>query len=375
MTSMQDLHSLFAAPDPENRCTVAKLLAKLWKERKLKASEQQAVEKLLLLAARDIAVEVRQALAQSMQDCRHLPDELGLVLALDADIENVASPWLSNALLDEETLEEVINQGNTDRQIAIAHRSNLSTETSAHLVGMGNVKVAQTLIENKQSLLAESTLHGILDKYPENMVIHEHLAYRTLPPSFAERLLFAVADDIKEQLTKQQQFPREVIEKAIHHSREQVRVRMLHPGVPISHIKRLVKHLYDAGKLTDLIMVRAACTGDMRFLEQALVVKSKLPSENIQRLLFEGGKVAIKKLCEKIGMQPPLVLIIQEALHNWTLSREHCNDEDHQHFSRILLERLLTKQEVHNDDNDNDLDTMISMFEKGGQLSPSSMAV
>src|ERR1700744_4440764 len=98
-----DVERLLADPSDEARAGTAIKIADDLDGQSLTPDERKLAEEILRLLAKDAAVMVRQAIAQSMKNSRHLPQDVAEVLAHDISAIAVPvledSPVLSDAFL------------------------------------------------------------------------------------------------------------------------------------------------------------------------------------------------------------------------------------------------------------------------------------
>jgi uncharacterized protein (DUF2336 family) len=351
MKNIQKLATLLEDVDPIAREKTAKSLAQLWHNYPLSQEEKEAVALLLKVAALDMVATVRAELAKELAPCPILPIDIARILAFDTDEEQVSIPWLTfGVAIDDEILKDVLCLGKAEIQQAIARRAIVSQEISTLLAATGNALTVNVLAKNPGASLEEPALTTILDRFPYHDAIHESLVYRPiLPPIFAERLLSSVADSLKEQLLLQHRFPPDTVRRVVTKALERSTLSVIRPHLGREDVKRMVRHLHDAQKLTDDIIARSSCTGDMIFLEEALALRASLPNVNVRTLLLEGGEKSIERLCIKAKIDTFFIPILEKTLMAWITSPYFGQDALRVKGMRLLLERLTTTDAVDTD--------------------------
>ena len=104
----------------------------------------------------------------------------------------------------------------------------------------------------------------------------------------------------------------------------------------------MVRHLHANHRLTDSLIIRAICTGDIRFFEFALAERAQLPVNNISRILASGGWDVHERLYAKCRFSERIFPLLHAALALYLETLSDHSEEDSERFGRRVMERLLT---------------------------------
>lgn len=330
---------------PARRADVIHKVATQYRFRKLSREAQAIALEILHVAVNDVALQVRQAIVDVLKDFSGLPREMALKLAHDLDTATIAVPVIRvSEVFNEQDLLEIVATNCPQRLEAVAKRRKVSEKVSQKLVGSGFRNVIEALTSNSGAVISPADYHQILDDFQADEHIKENLALRpALPLDFSERLIAYVSEGLKDYIAAHHVVKREVVESLVTTSRERVTVQIIQPGTPASHIERMVRHLSRNQRLTDSIILRALCTGDIRFFEYALAERSRLPLANVRKILATPSRDTQHKLYRKGVLPDNLYPILDTALELYFVTRSEHTEDNPERFSRRVMERLLTR--------------------------------
>lgn len=106
-------------------------------------------------------------------------------------------------------------------------------------------------------------------------------------------------------------------------------------------ISNLVYRLQQKNLLSLHLILRAACAGDMKLLEYALAAKADIPVRYARVLIYDSGKMGLKRLYEEANLPPDMFPAIQTAVKTFTQMLEETEEGYKDNFSRRMVERLL----------------------------------
>src|SRR5690606_7965842 len=119
-------------------------------------------QSILDILVRDTAILVRQSLAETLAHSEHISRNLAMALA--RDIEQVALPViLASPVFTDEDLIEIIEQGNSAKQVAIARREFVSDAISRVLVDSRNDEAVVTFAANEGAHISATTYQIMID--------------------------------------------------------------------------------------------------------------------------------------------------------------------------------------------------------------------
>ncbi len=340
-----DINALLSNPTPENRAEAAKVVSKKFNSGDLSDHERQVAQEIFKVMVKDAEERVRAALSDSLKDNPEIPHDVAVALA--NDVVGVAGPMLEcSEVLTDEDLKEIITSQGADSQIAIAKRENLSADiTDAIVENSDSEEVIATLVSNEGADLQEGTMSKVMDKYGDVEAVSDSLAGRNqLPISVAERLVSLVSEKVRDHLvTKHEMTPNMVMDLFLS-ARERATVSLLSDGADVMDVRRLVEQLHSNGRLTETLIFRAICMGDVVFFEAALAKLCNIPVSSAYKLIHDRGNMGIEAIYRQCKLSPQMLPIVQAAL-SVTKDMENSASEDRDRFQQRMLERMLTNCE------------------------------
>lgn len=338
---LDDVQALLKDPRPETRVDVARKVATGLDQSELSDAEKRLAIDILRAMARDAETRVRQAIAETLKSSEAMPHDVALTLAKDDAI--VAAPVLqSSPMLTDEDLIAVLAEGQGAKQVAVAGRTEVSEAVSAAVVASGNAAAVTTLVANDGAKISERTFGEALDRYAEFETIKSNLVMRAeLPATIAERLVAMVSDKLKVALVQRHPVSPELAADVLLAAREQATIKIL-PGVA-SELPLLIRQLKNKGRLTPSLVLRALCTGDMRFFEEAIAQMAGVSTAKAALLIHDAGPLGLKAIFKRTaipGVYFPAFRVAVDVVEQTEMDPAPGGRE---RFERRVIERILTQ--------------------------------
>tara|TARA_Y100000588_G_scaffold152793_1_gene166956 strand:+ start:880 stop:2067 length:1188 start_codon:yes stop_codon:yes gene_type:complete len=363
--SEADVNRLTLDKSEQNRSSVAQKLGHQI-DSGLSDEERGIAEDILRSLAHDVAITVRQALAESLKSSPNLPKDVAQTLA--RDVEEVALPILQHTpTLSDEELIEVVASGSELKQTAIAQRPNLSATVSDVLVEQGTENAVAELMRNGTAQIDEKGFDRALTRFPDSNKVHGGILERdtTLPNKVTARLVSMVSDQLLDYLVKRQDVPEEVAVDVLLRSRERATMHLFSDeDAARNDVLELVKNLDEGGHLNGSLLLRSLCMGDLEFYEAGLSHMSGLPLVNARLLIYDEGPLGLKTIYERSEIPLMLLPASRAALNVVRETLFDGAEGDIERRRRRVLERVLTQVDALNDD---DMDYLINKLDS---LSP-----
>jgi uncharacterized protein (DUF2336 family) len=333
-----DVKRLLSNPTGDVRAEIADKIAS--QHEGLSDGERKLAEDIFRLMVRDAEVRVREALARQLKENPTVPHDLALALA--RDVEDVSLPMLQfSEVLTDEDLIEIVRSQSPEKQVAVAGRSHVSATLADALVDTGNEAAVATLVSNEGAELTENTLNRVVDRYGESEQVGLSLVERkVLPITVAERLMTKVSENLRQHLMARPDLTPEAAAAMMIQARE---LAVLGLSNSDSDVAQLVGHLYNVGRLTPSIILRAVCMGDMTFFEAAIAKLAKIKVENCRTLIHDAGKRGFEALFEKAGLPKAFYAAMRAAIDVSYEMEYDGRANDRERFSRRMIERILTQ--------------------------------
>lgn len=286
----------------------------------LDAAERAHLAALLKRAAGDADLPVRVALAAAVRRSQHLSRDVVLMLAEDAIA--VAQPILEESpVLSDHDLLAILAECDGRKQVCVARRQAISPVVAAAVVNAGNAAAVTALVENEGAPLDADLLVRIFDRYGRFETVKAAMGGRSdLPQDLCERLERQPAQNI---------------------------ATVLEPcpvGFPISATTRVqVTTLHGEGLLTPARVLEALCTGDIRFVEDAMAEIAGLSAEKAGLLLHDASPFGLKAIYRQCAFPEQLFAAFRVAI-DMVQEREFDADAcDDATFTERVVERILAK--------------------------------
>ncbi|WP_193180222.1 DUF2336 domain-containing protein [Nisaea sediminum] len=344
--SVADVQALLKDPSAENRAVTAAKVAGQLSAASFSATELPMAQEILRVMARDAERRVREALAREARSAKDLPHDVAILLA--KDVESVAMPVLEfSDVLREEDLIEIASAADEMKQTAIARRGNVSEALAETLIDKGNQTVVETLVRNEGASISESGFEKAIERFGEDENIQDGLVHRQkLPVGISERLVSIVSDRLREHLVKHHDLPANTATDLLLEARENATLSLVSNGAPSQKVEDLVAELHRNGRLTESIVLRAACLGDMDFAQAAMAELASVPLINAQKLFDDSGALGLKALFDRTGLPKRSYPVLRKALDVMRDTDYDGLENDRERFSLKVLERLLTAFET-----------------------------
>lgn len=336
-----DIEQLIHEPSARMRAALCEKLCKGYNEQAYNAREQELTLEILRLLLRDTSIRVRQTLSESIRHNPHMPRDI--VLSLAEDHELVAEAVLGDSpVLDEDDLIAIAESTYSLRKLlAIAGRESLSAPLSHALVQSGEHKVTMRVIENPGAAIDEDTFAWLLDEYYQDDSILEALVYRGgLPYSVAEKLFHLVSKHFRKQLTQRYRLRKQVADDLSENAREISMMRFMSPWMGQQDIRQLVQDMHKQKRLSDSVIIRSLCIGDLRFFQTAMATRAGIGLNNAKILMLDPDGKGFDACYDKAGMPPEfrdaVRTLFAAALEETQLGQFH-----HEQFTQRVVERII----------------------------------
>ena len=359
--SPRDVAALLENPVAEQRARVADQLALDVDSKRLSPQELQLALDIMRALAADAEHIVRRAVAESMKSSRHLPHDVALRLAHDEI--SVAVPVLEHtSVLTDDDLISILADGVGAKQVAIARRPQVSPTLAAAIVDTGNAAAVTTLVGNAGAQLTEPVLQKTLDRYGKFETVKAAMVHRDqLPVTIAERLVSLVSEKLKLALAARHNLPASVASEIILDARERATLTLVSGSHSDADTRALVQQLHANGRLTASLVLRALCSGDLEFVEEAMAEIAGTSADKASILIHDAGQLGLKALYKRCKFPDALYPAFRVAID---LIKETVMDgesQDRQRLTRRVIERILTQ---HQDLDTADLDFLLAKLRK-----------
>lgn len=299
--SMSDVELLLANPTEEARIEIASKVAGQVAFRDLEPRERDLAHEILGFLVHDVAISVRQALAQTLKDAHGAPHEVMLQLARDLD--EVAQPVLEcTCVLSEQDLVDLVLFGTPAKQCAIASRETVGELVSEAISRAGDRKAVIVLVANPGAVISEKAALYVAERYFDDEDVSEPLLRRNdLPALVVSRIISTLSDHMRDCLIAKgivepgqaNVLGRQTRERSTVHTIRHMREE---------DMERLVLQFVEKDELTSSLILRVACYGEMSFMEFSFAHLTEVPRSRIWRLIHDVGPLGFRAIYARAGL-------------------------------------------------------------------------
>lgn len=336
----EDIELLVREPSAAMRSRIAAKISKGYGHGGFTEAETNLANEIFRLLIRDTEIKVRKLIAEELKDAHNVPHDI--IWKLANDHHEVACPVLQySSVLSESDLITIVTASREHQKLrAIASRNSVSKELSHVLVATREARVVRTIVGNPGAQLAEATIEDVLSQFGRDHDVLEELVYRGgLPHSFAEKLFARVSNDLKKQLTKKYRLGKHVIDDATDSARETAVLQFISPFMSQQDMNGLIDQMHRNNRLTDSVIFRSLCIGDLRFFETAIARRVGIPASNARILLLDPGPLGFKALYESAHLPatfyPAVSTMLRLALQETEYGKYRATD-----FAKRMSEHI-----------------------------------
>jgi len=338
----EDVRNVIRHPDEAVRAIAAQRVCRDIRSKVLRDDERKFARKLLKHISEDSAEMVRRALAVTLKNSPKLPRDVAVKLS--GDIESIAVPVLTySPVFTDEDLVEVLKSKAAAKIIAVAKRVSVSDHVARAIIRFGDSHAVAEVAANDGALISEKTASEMLDIYKnDDLIAQSMIARRDLPPKIVEKMITLVSEELVVQITKCHGVSPEIAIDLATRTRERATLDFIDQSWVSKDLKGLVRRIHAEGRLSTSLLIRAICSGQMRFAEQGLAVLSGISVQKAILMIHDGGPFGLKALCVRAGLNEHIAQIIRAAVMIYRDLEQSGLDYDRIYFQELMIERVLT---------------------------------
>ncbi len=340
----EDVKRLIADPSVENREDTAAHLGQEFSAGTLRPAEKDLAVGIFEILAKDAAVRVRAALSRTLKASPDIPHSLAVRLA--KDVEEVALPLIEvSEVLTDADLIDILKACGPAHQTTVAGRTGLSEAVSAAVIETDNDDAIGTLLANSTARISEASYEQVVGGIEQDDFIAAAMVRRpSLPLSITEKLLRVVSENLKTEIAVRHPLPEETTTDLILRSRDRALIEFTSTS-PAADVERFVRELHENGRLTNSLIVRALCMGDIGFFEAALACRAKIALPSARKLIHDPGRLGVKAVHAKAQMPKYLLGTFVHALDVLDDMEYDGGENDRERYTKRLIARMMTFEE------------------------------
>lgn len=355
----EDIVRLMRGETPEQRASVAHRLCRRMALDVLSDREKAFAEEIIGILAEDAADLVRRTLAVTLRASPILPREIALKLA--NDIEAVAIPVLQESpVLTEEDLVELVLAVTAAKQAAIAGRETVSITLTEIISEHGAVEAVRTLSSNPGAEWTDKAFSDTIRRFGKDEIVQAGLIKRDFIPShIAEKMVSMVSGQLFDILVNRHELPAQLAIDLAASARERATIDLVEQAGRTNDLPRFVAQLNLNGRLTNSLIMRALCCGQMRFVEHSLSELSGVAHQRVWLMIHDAGPLGLQAVFDRAGLPRKMLPAFKAAVNVFHETQHDGGPNDRARFRARMIERVLTQfQAIPKDDLDYLLDKL-----------------
>ena len=298
-----DVQRLLNDDSSDSRASVLEKIALNYNGEQFKGREREIAEQVFRLLMKDVALRVRETLAERIKDNINVPRDI--VLHMANDVESVANPVLihSKVLSDADLVSIVEKSHDMGKLLAITQRDTVSPRVSEALVETRYAQVMSSLLSNDGAEISDRSFEKIAEDFRNDAAVMAALSGKPkLPITVVERIITQVSAAVANELKDKYNLSDKELAKDASHAREDFMVRLLDHDLSQEEVEALVAQMAAEERLTPSIVMTALCRGQLLFFTVAMAQFAGISVLNAARLITDRGAHGFNGLYEKSGL-------------------------------------------------------------------------
>ncbi len=324
-----------ASPSDETRALATQAIGRWVRDATLSEGEARLARQIFDVLSRDVAEEVRRALAVTLRLSKNLPKSVANRLINDVD--SIAVPLLSTSpMVDDDDLILVFQSRAAAKMQAVAGRQGLSERVSGAVINFGDRAAVATLAANDTALISKADAERLVDLAEQDDLIWQaSLRRQDMPQNLAARLIDLQIADVDEALKPETSDHAQIASDTGERARASWTAADWSPDA----LNAYVTALFAAGKLDEAVIARSAGQGDWRFAQLALAHLVGISATKAGMIVLDSRPFALSALLQRSGLgEAACELVMASAVAFRDIERSGAS------ISRVKFQRLMTER-------------------------------
>ena len=280
------------------------------------ADQRDKALAILTISLDDPSPKVRLALAEVLAPSEAAPRYL--VRALGNDIDEIAGLVAAlSPVLSEADLIDMVAEGGSGQQSAIAGRSILSPSVAAAIAEIADDGVCAVLLDNPGARILPACHRRLAERHGSNGAVRSlQLQRDDLPLDVRQTLVLQLGQALGAtplvQNTLGGKRSQAVVLGACERSTALLADRVAQADIP-----DLIEHLRSSGQITTAFLIRIVCNGNVDLLAAALSALSGLSGRRVRAIVVDGREAAFFALVASCGLSPAAGIFLRTAVQIW----------------------------------------------------------
>lgn len=298
------------------RTAAASALARAYLHSDLDLNDRVAAEAALTLLLDDPSPKVRFALAEALASSIHAPAQI--ITALVHDQTDIAAIVVARSpVIEDRDLIARARGASARLQSLIAARPEVSNALAVTLSRHGVLEAAATLVNNVNARLCPMCLGLLVDRFGNDSALRGALLDRgDLPPALRYKLMKAAGKALLESPLLCAVAGTGTVDHLVRDGEQRALCTLLEQ-LDTAGCAALVDPMRDQGDLTTLLLVRAACRGQIDFLAAVLSALADVPAQRVTAILVNERSNQLRALLANAGLADSVQPVFVHAVTLW----------------------------------------------------------
>ena len=298
------------------RIEATRALIRAWMQSKLTDAERDDAEAAITVLLDDPAPGVRMAIAEGFAAWRMAPRHI--ISALASDNSDIASLVLScSPVFHDAELEQLIETGTTEQQIAIACRPWLSTGLVNTICNHGCEDACLGLLMNPAAKFAAADFVAMAGRHGAVTDVRVVLLER---PDLAPEARLILIDKLGESLgalvDARNWMPKKKTGTVIRDACDRASI-FYTTKTTAEEMGRVIQSLIEQERLNAAYLLRALCTGNIALFARALSELSSISLSRIETMMTRDRRAAFRAVYDRAGLPAAGFGVFYCAISTW----------------------------------------------------------
>ena len=325
-------------------------------------------QRLILLAIiQDAEDRVRQALAETLAENQDAPHDIILALANDTDLVAVPALSLSQVLTPDDLVGIIDGLASSGKMLAIAGRKEVPATVGLALIEKGDEATVDRLLRNEGADMTEGGMHRIIDRYGDRENIQKGLIDREmLPATVIERAVALISAHLLTRLVARHHLPVNVAASLALETRDRATLGLT-SGLDAEGMNTLVTQLFEEGRLTQSLLLRSLCVGNLELAIHAIAVKCAVSPDYVLDRMTSRRTGEFEKLWARTGLPAKLLPVTEAAIDILVQTYAESEKWDATYYRRRIIQRMISQfVDMSVEFSDEDMEYLIADADKDG---------
>lgn len=330
------IETAIGSPSTEERALAAQAIGRMVRDLPLSDAERRLSNQIFEVLSRDVAEEVRRALAVTLRLSDNLP--ASVANRLINDIDSIAVPILaSSPNVSDDVLITILRSRAGVKTQAIATRHRLSKKVSQAVITFGDSQAIVALAANDTALISKVDAARLV-KLAENddLIRDAALRRQDMPQDLAVALIHQQVQQVDDNLA----FETDDHSRIAQETGERAQAHWSSADWSPDAVQAYVDALVDRHRLDEATIARAAGQGDWRFVQLALAKLAGISSSKAGMIVLDTRTFGLNALLQRSGLGAAareLVLASAGAFRDIERSGAYVSRD---RFQRLMSERV-----------------------------------